>query len=61
MELTLKVSRDKLFYNAREHVEVDIYGDCGALKCDGTSNRKAGKCVEMLAAKYKFYLALEDS
>jgi hypothetical protein len=40
-----------------KYIRVDIYGQCGTLKCP----RKDHKCFEMLNTDYKFYLAFENS
>ena len=40
-----------------KHVQVDIYGDCGTLRCDAGVT----KCSNMLEQDYKFYLAFENS
>merc|ERR1719187_13780 len=39
-----------------KHIQVDIYGSCGSLKCP----RRDSECMEMLKT-YKFYLAFENS
>ena len=41
-----------------KHINVDIYGSCGKLKCPRHS---AQKCFDMLNKDYKFYLAFENS
>ncbi|XP_011307915.1 glycoprotein 3-alpha-L-fucosyltransferase A isoform X2 [Fopius arisanus] len=41
-----------------KHIQVDIYGACGSLRC---SRSQAQTCFEMLDADYKFYLAFENS
>ncbi|CAG0896295.1 unnamed protein product [Darwinula stevensoni] len=40
-----------------KHIEVDIYGGCGSLKCP----RSDEKCFQMLSTDYKFYLSFENS
>uniref|UniRef100_A0A5S6Q107 Fucosyltransferase n=1 Tax=Trichuris muris TaxID=70415 RepID=A0A5S6Q107_TRIMR len=40
-----------------KYVEVDVYGGCGRHRC----RRGSSACWEMLAKKYKFYLAFENS
>ena len=40
------------------HYPVDIFGKCGELKCSRSSQ---SKCWEMVAKKYKYYLAFENS
>ena len=42
----------------QHYIKVDIYGDCGDLKCSRTSQEE---CFYMLRQKYKFYLAFENS
>ncbi|XP_071104549.1 LOW QUALITY PROTEIN: glycoprotein 3-alpha-L-fucosyltransferase A-like [Haliotis cracherodii] len=41
-----------------KHVQVDIYGACGKLKCP---RYQSSKCFDMLNKDYKFYLAFENS
>ncbi|RZF32652.1 hypothetical protein LSTR_LSTR004080 [Laodelphax striatellus] len=43
-----------------KYIQVDIYGECGKLKCS-QSNKHAGVCFELLDNQYKFYLAFENS
>lgn len=43
-------------HELRKHIPVDIYGVCGPLKCPRTR-----ECFQLLEAKYKFYLAFENS
>lgn len=40
------------------HIQVDIYGACGTLKCP---RFQSDKCFGMLNTDYKFYLAFENS
>ncbi|KAL4224561.1 Alpha-(1 3)-fucosyltransferase 7 [Mactra antiquata] len=40
-----------------KYIDVDIYGNCGKLKCP----RRDKKCFEMLNTDYKFYLSFENS
>ncbi len=40
----------------RKYIPVDIYGECGELKCE-----KRPRCMEMLRQQYKFYFSLENS
>lgn len=42
----------------KKYVKVDIYGDCGNLRCTRNSSKS---CFEMLKREYKFYLAFENS
>lgn len=41
----------------QEHIQVDIYGACGTMRCP----RFTGDCSDMLTKDYKFYLAFENS
>ena len=41
-----------------KHIQVDIYGGCGKLKCP---RFQSDKCFGMLNSDYKFYLAFENS
>ena len=40
----------------QNHMMVDVYGNCGRLKC-----RERDLCRDMLRRKYKFYVAFENS
>ena len=42
----------------RKYIPVDVYGNCGTLKC---GERKDYSCFEMLQREYKFYLSFENS
>lgn len=41
-----------------KHIQVDVYGDCGALRCDRDN---PATCYAMLEQEYKFYLSFENS
>ncbi|CAG0922169.1 unnamed protein product [Notodromas monacha] len=41
-----------------KYIQVDIFGDCGQLKCP---KDKSSQCLEMLRKNYKFYLSFENS
>lgn len=41
----------------KKHLQVDVYGSCGNLRCP----RFSGPCSDMLKKKYFFYLAFENS
>ncbi|XP_078036874.1 glycoprotein 3-alpha-L-fucosyltransferase A [Augochlora pura] len=41
-----------------KHIQVDIYGTCGTLRCPRS---QAQACFDMLDDDYKFYLAFENS
>lgn len=42
----------------QQYIDVDIYGDCGTLRCARDNFDMCGKMVEKT---YKFYLAFENS
>ncbi|KAL7642737.1 UNVERIFIED_CONTAM: hypothetical protein RMT77_007302 [Armadillidium vulgare] len=42
----------------QQYIEIDIFGECGPLKCEKKNNRK---CLKFLEENYKFYLAFENS
>lgn len=42
----------------QKHIEVDIYGRCGNLRC---ARRDGEQCMDILRRDYKFYLAFENS
>ena len=42
----------------QKYVPVDIYGDCGELKCP---NKTVPDCHKLLTQRYKFYLSFESS
>ncbi|XP_050688362.1 alpha-(1,3)-fucosyltransferase C-like [Eriocheir sinensis] len=50
--------RNRLVKTLQRRVTVDIYGNCGSLKCTKTTERS---CYEMLNMTYKFYLSFENS
>ncbi|EFX68498.1 hypothetical protein DAPPUDRAFT_63087, partial [Daphnia pulex] len=39
----------------KNYIEVDVYGECGNLTCDGP------QCYDILLRSYKFYLSFENS
>ena len=41
-----------------KHIQVDIYGGCGPLRCPQDEKER---CFQMLSTDYKFYLAFENS
>jgi glycoprotein 3-alpha-L-fucosyltransferase len=53
-----KAANHRLEYvkSLQRHIQVDIYGACGKLRCKNES-----RCWTMLATHYKFYLAFENS
>jgi alpha-1,3-fucosyltransferase len=45
----------------KKYVDVDVYGKCGTLNCSYEVKSEDADCMRMLAEKYKFYLAFENS
>ena len=50
--------RESLVLSLQQHIEVDVFGDCGSLKCDPATPEE---CYQMVNRSYKFYLSLENS
>jgi alpha-1,3-fucosyltransferase len=48
--------RDYLVRAMQSHIKIDVYGECGPLRCP-----KSTDCGAMLDADYKFYMAFENS
>lgn len=48
--------REHLASQIQKYIDVDIYGDCGTLKCPKNKN-----CLDMVEKKYMFYLSFENS
>lgn len=48
--------REHLANQIQNYIDVDIYGDCGKLKCPRNKN-----CLDMVEKNYKFYLSFENS
>lgn len=48
--------REQLAKNLAKHIDVDIYGKCGTLKCPEDQD-----CYEYVANNYRFYLSFENS
>jgi alpha-1,3-fucosyltransferase len=55
--------RLKYIKELKKYVEVDVYGNCGDMKCPSAfrNGTKTNNCRAILAEKYKFYLAFENS
>ena len=51
-------SRNEMVKELQKHIQVDVYGDCGTMKCP---REIEGDCREMAAKNYKFYMSLENS
>ena len=43
------------------HIGVDVYGDCGPLKCPRSWDFTSSDCYDMVESKYKFYLSFENA
>ncbi|XP_059622871.1 alpha-(1,3)-fucosyltransferase C-like [Phlebotomus argentipes] len=54
----VKSKRNKLVSAMKEHVNIDIYGSCGSLKC---SVKNTENCYELVEKEYFFYLSFENS
>ena len=54
-----KSNRGKYVKLLQKHIPVDIYGDCGPLKCPRSADNKCHKTL--LNNDYKFYLSFENS
>ncbi|XP_034668715.1 glycoprotein 3-alpha-L-fucosyltransferase A-like [Drosophila subobscura] len=50
-------NRFKYALELQKYIEVDIYGECGKLRC---SKSTPEKCFKLLEKNYKFYLAFEN-
>ena len=50
--------REALVASLSQHVPVDVFGDCGKLKCPRSNSTN---CYQMLGSRYKFYLSLENA
>ena len=51
-------NRNEFVNRLKNFINVDIYGECGALKCPRSAE---GDCRKMAERDYKFYLSLENS
>jgi len=51
-------NRSEYAVKLSKHISVDIFGDCGTLKCPRSTR---DKCFQMLDKNYKFYLAFENA
>ncbi|KAI1290430.1 Alpha-(1,3)-fucosyltransferase C [Halotydeus destructor] len=50
--------REEIAKQLQDHIDVDIYGQCGAHLCPKTNEKN---CYKMMERKYKFYLSFENS
>ena len=57
--------RELYVQELQNHIDVDIYGKCGPLRCPDDPNiydpRMRPECYEMLEKNYKFYLSFENN
>ena len=44
----------------QKYIDIDIYGNCGTLKCGNKRDRQV-ECYDMIQKNYKFYLSFENS
>ena len=49
--------REALLKSLSQHIPVDVYGKCGKLECPRSTTTA---CLQLMGAKYKFYLSLEN-
>ena len=45
----------------RQHIDVDVYGECGNMSCGSKHQRMPPCAEEILNHKYRFYLSFENS
>ena len=50
--------RMEMVRELQKYIDVDVYGDCGTMKCP---RKREEDCRQMAAKTYKFYLSLENS
>ncbi|XP_055706632.1 alpha-(1,3)-fucosyltransferase C-like [Phlebotomus papatasi] len=50
--------RKKLAEVMKKHMDIDIYGKCGTLRCDRSNE---GDCYRLVEERYYFYLSFENS
>ncbi|KAK3102706.1 hypothetical protein FSP39_013320 [Pinctada imbricata] len=55
--------REVYFEELMKYLPIDQYGECGNMSCTGdrTNQEDRAKCHKKLSARYKFYLAFENS
>jgi alpha-1,3-fucosyltransferase len=56
-------SRNEVVDILQKYIDVDVYGKCGTMTCPKKQDEdiSSEECREMVANKYKFYFALENS
>ena len=50
--------RMEMVRELQKYIDVDVYGDCGTMKCP---RKREEDCRQMAAKTYNFYLSLENS
>lgn len=53
-------NRESYVKELQKHIDVDIYGKCGPIKCSNETKRPK-YCYKMVENYYKFYLSFENS
>lgn len=53
--------REDIASQLRHFVDIDVYGQCGALNCPRVPMSSWFNCLEQVARTYKFYLSFENS
>ena len=53
--------REDYVKELKKYIDVDVYGDCGELKCKKSLFWQFSECYQMIESKYKFYLSFENS
>ena len=51
------IKREEYVKKLQQYIDVDVYGNCGQLKCD----RNSKTCHQMIQQNYKFYLSFENA
>ena len=53
--------REEYVEQLKRHIKVDVYGDCGNMKCPRSWDFSSANCYDMLESRYKFYLSFENA
>ena len=58
-----KSKRNELVKELQKHINVDVYGKCGTMKCPKkeVGDISSDECLDMAGKNYKFYMSLENS
>jgi len=54
-------AREDYVKRLREHVDVEVMGGCGAMRCDKHHRDRDDNCTAAVERDYKFYLSFENS